>query len=157
MINFGTTVQKWNFNHYLNYKGLFAVLYQMLGWCIHSMQVTRAPVGSLYNCKFRWCCWRIIHAVAACNWCCTKFFVCENITGHQPTAAAGGKKWNESERRDVSENTPPEAQEISQGRGFRTQRPERLPKGNLKGQGGCVFQSYMIFVIFAPRTRLLNI
>ena len=29
-----------------------------------------------------------------------------------------------AERRDVSENTPPEAQEISQGRGFCTPRPK---------------------------------
>ena len=36
-----------------------------------------------------------------------------------------------AERRDVSENTLPEAQEISQGRGFCTPRPERLPEGNL--------------------------
>ena len=39
-----------------------------------------------------------------------------------------------AERRDVSENTPPEAQEISQGRGFCTPRPERLPKGEARGQ-----------------------
>ena len=63
-----------------------------------------------------------------------------------------------AERRDVSENTPPEAQEISQGRGFCTPRPERLPegeargqsrgprgaksphKGNLEGRGGCIFR-----------------
>ena len=63
-----------------------------------------------------------------------------------------------TERRDVLENTPPEAQEISQGRGFCTPRPERLPegeargqsrgprgaksphKGNLEGRGGCIFR-----------------
>ena len=45
-----------------------------------------------------------------------------------------------AERRDVSENTPPEAQEISQGRGFCTPRPERLPEGNLEGRGGCIFR-----------------
>ena len=33
------------------------------------------------------------------------------------------------------ENTLPEAQEISQGRGFCTPRPERLPEGNLEGRG----------------------
>jgi len=32
------------------------------------------------------------------------------------------------ERRDVLENTPPEAREISQRRGFCTPRPERLPE-----------------------------
>ena len=37
------------------------------------------------------------------------------------------------ERRDVLENTPPEAQEISQRLGFCTPRPERLPEGNLEG------------------------
>ena len=36
-----------------------------------------------------------------------------------------------AERRDVLENTLPEAQEISQGRGFCTPRPE----GNLEGRG----------------------
>jgi len=63
-----------------------------------------------------------------------------------------------AERRDVLENTLPEAQEISQGRGFCTPRPERLPEGeargqsrgprgaksppegNLEGRGGCIFQ-----------------
>ena len=63
-----------------------------------------------------------------------------------------------AERRDVSENTPPEAQEISQGRGFCTPRPERMPEGeargqsrgprgaksppegNLEGRGGCIFR-----------------
>ena len=63
-----------------------------------------------------------------------------------------------AERRDVLENTLPEAQEISQGRGFCTPRPERLPegeargqsrgprgaksphKGNLEGRGGCIFR-----------------
>ena len=40
-----------------------------------------------------------------------------------------------AERRDVLENTPPEAQEISQGRGFCTPRPKRLPEGNLEGRG----------------------
>ena len=62
------------------------------------------------------------------------------------------------ERRDVSENTPPEAREISRGRGFCTPRPERLPEGeargqsrgprgaksppegNLEGRGGCIFR-----------------
>ena len=39
-----------------------------------------------------------------------------------------------AERRDVSENTPPEAKEISQGRGFCTPRPERLPVGEGRGQ-----------------------
>ena len=39
-----------------------------------------------------------------------------------------------AERRDVLKNTLPEAQEISQGRGFCTPRPERLPEGNLKGR-----------------------
>ena len=38
------------------------------------------------------------------------------------------------ERRDVLENTPPEAQEISQRRGFCTPRPERLPEGEARGQ-----------------------
>ena len=44
-----------------------------------------------------------------------------------------------AERRDVLENTPPEAQEISQGRGFCTPRPERLPeaKANLEGRRQC--------------------
>ena len=37
------------------------------------------------------------------------------------------------ERRDVSENIPPEAQEISLEQGFCTPRPERLPEGNLEG------------------------
>ena len=32
------------------------------------------------------------------------------------------------------ENTLPKAQEISQGRGFCTPRPERLPEGNLEGR-----------------------
>ena len=63
-----------------------------------------------------------------------------------------------AERRDVLENTLPEAQEISQGWGFCTPRPERLPEGeargqsrgprgaksphegNLEGRGGCIFQ-----------------
>ena len=66
------------------------------------------------------------------------------------------------ERRDVLENTPPEAQEISRRRGFCTPRPERLPEGEARGQsrgqsrgprgaksppegnllglGGCIFQ-----------------
>ena len=62
------------------------------------------------------------------------------------------------ERRDVSENTPPEAREISRGRGFFTPKPERLPEGeargqsrglrgaksppegNLEGRGGCIFR-----------------
>ena len=39
-----------------------------------------------------------------------------------------------AERRDVSGNTPPEAQEISQGRGICTPRPERLPGGEARGQ-----------------------
>ena len=39
-----------------------------------------------------------------------------------------------AERRDVLENTLPEAQEISQGRGFCTPRPERLPEGEARGQ-----------------------
>ena len=33
------------------------------------------------------------------------------------------------------ENTPPEAQEFSQERGFCTPRPKRLPEGNLEGRG----------------------
>ena len=41
---------------------------------------------------------------------------------------------NTAERRDVLENTLPEAQEISQGRGFCTPRPQRLPKGEAQGQ-----------------------
>ena len=63
-----------------------------------------------------------------------------------------------AERRDVLGNTSPEAREISQGRGFCTPRPERLPegeargqsrgprgaksphKGNLEGRGGCIFR-----------------
>ena len=63
-----------------------------------------------------------------------------------------------AERRDVLENTLPEAQEISQGREFCTPRPKRLPEGesrvqsrgprgakspsegNLEGRGGCIFQ-----------------
>ena len=40
-----------------------------------------------------------------------------------------------AERRDVLENTLPDAQEISQGRGFCTPRPERLPEENLEGRG----------------------
>ena len=39
-----------------------------------------------------------------------------------------------AERRDVLENTLPEAQEISQGRGFCTPRPKRLPEGEARGQ-----------------------
>ena len=50
-----------------------------------------------------------------------------------------------AERREVSENTPPEAQEISQGRGFCTPRPERLPEGNLEGRG-----------VQNPRTREIS-
>ena len=41
-----------------------------------------------------------------------------------------------AERRDVLENTLPEAQEISQGpRGAKFP-----PEGNLEGRGGCIFQ-----------------
>ena len=68
-----------------------------------------------------------------------------------------------AERRDVLENTLPEAQEISQGWGFCTPRPERLPEGeargqsrgprgaksppegNLEGRGGCIFQCIPTF------------
>ena len=39
-----------------------------------------------------------------------------------------------AERRDVLENTLPEVQEISQGWGFCTPRPERLPEGEARGQ-----------------------
>ena len=39
-----------------------------------------------------------------------------------------------AERREVSENTPPEAQENYQGWGFCTPRPERLPEGEARGQ-----------------------
>ena len=39
-----------------------------------------------------------------------------------------------AERKDVLENTLPEAQEISQGRGFCTPRPENH-EGNLEGRG----------------------
>ena len=48
-----------------------------------------------------------------------------------------------AERRDVLENTLPEAQEISQGRGFCTPRPERLPEGEARGQsrGPSVFSN----------------
>ena len=45
-----------------------------------------------------------------------------------------------AERRDILENTLPEAQEISQERGICNPRPGRLPKGNLEGRGGCIFQ-----------------
>ena len=50
-----------------------------------------------------------------------------------------------AKRRDVLENTLPEAQEISQGRGFCTPRPERLPEGNLEGRG-----------VQNPRTREIS-
>ena len=53
-----------------------------------------------------------------------------------------------AERRDVLENTPPEAQEISQGRGFCTPRPERLPKGEARGQsqGPTISRVYIAFI-----------
>ena len=52
-----------------------------------------------------------------------------------------------AERRDVSENTPPEAQEISQGRGFCTPRPERLPEGEARGQSRGPIRELLILLL----------
>ena len=53
-----------------------------------------------------------------------------------------------AERRDVLGNTPPEAREISQGRGFCTPRPRRWPKGDSLHRGTKYYLCAKVLIFF---------